>query len=50
VPLNEGVLYMHAFLFMLGAGYTLLVDGMSGSTSSMPRHAAQPARIDAAAI
>lgn len=25
--LNEGVLYMHATLFMLGAGYTLLVDG-----------------------
>lgn len=24
--LNEGVLYLHAFLFMLGAGYTLLVD------------------------
>jgi TRAP-type mannitol/chloroaromatic compound transport system permease small subunit len=24
--LNEGVLYMHAALFMLGAGYTLLVD------------------------
>lgn len=25
--LNESVLYMHAALFMLGAGYTLLVDG-----------------------
>lgn len=25
--LNEGVLYMHAALFMLGAGYTLLIDG-----------------------
>lgn len=24
--LNEGVLYLHAFFFMLGAGYTLLVD------------------------
>ncbi|NIA68953.1 TRAP transporter small permease subunit [Pelagibius litoralis] len=24
--LNEGVLYMHAALFMLGAGYTLLAD------------------------
>ena len=24
--LNEGVLYMHAALFMLGAGYTLLVN------------------------
>jgi TRAP-type mannitol/chloroaromatic compound transport system permease small subunit len=24
--LNEGVLYMHAAFFMLGAGYTLLVD------------------------
>ena len=24
--INEGVLYLHAFLFMLGAGYTLLVD------------------------
>ncbi|HIC80743.1 MAG TPA: TRAP transporter small permease subunit [Kiloniellaceae bacterium] len=24
--LNEGVLYMHAALFMAGAGYTLLVD------------------------
>lgn len=24
--LSEGVLYMHATLFMLGAGYTLLVD------------------------
>ena len=24
--LDEGVLYMHAALFMLGAGYTLLVD------------------------
>jgi TRAP-type mannitol/chloroaromatic compound transport system permease small subunit len=27
VSLNEGVLYLHAFLFMLGAGFTLLVDG-----------------------
>ena len=26
VFLNEGVLYMHASLFMLGAGYTLLKD------------------------
>ena len=25
--LNEGVLYLHASLFMLGAGYTFLVDG-----------------------
>ncbi len=25
--LNEGVLYLHSALFMLGAGYTLLVDG-----------------------
>ncbi|MDN2565913.1 TRAP transporter small permease subunit [Aquibium sp. A9E412] len=25
--LNESVLYMHGALFMLGAGYTLLVDG-----------------------
>jgi TRAP-type mannitol/chloroaromatic compound transport system permease small subunit len=25
--LNEGVLYFHAALFMLGAGYTLLVEG-----------------------
>lgn len=25
--LNESVLYMHAAFFMLGAGYTLLVDG-----------------------
>ena len=25
--LAEGVLYMHATLFMLGAGYTMLVDG-----------------------
>lgn len=25
--LNEGVLYLHATLFMIGAGYTLLVDG-----------------------
>lgn len=24
---NEGVLYLHASLFMLGAGYALLVDG-----------------------
>jgi len=24
--LNEGVLYLHATLFMLGAGYTLMVD------------------------
>lgn len=23
---NEGVLYLHAYFFMLGAGYTLLVD------------------------
>ncbi len=23
---NEGILYLHAYLFMLGAGYTLLVD------------------------
>jgi TRAP-type mannitol/chloroaromatic compound transport system permease small subunit len=27
IALNESVLYLHAFLFMLGAGYTLLVDG-----------------------
>lgn len=27
IALNESVLYMHATLFMLGAGYTLLVDG-----------------------
>jgi TRAP-type mannitol/chloroaromatic compound transport system permease small subunit len=26
LPLQESVLYMHATLFMLGAGYTLLVD------------------------
>jgi len=25
--LNEGVLYLHATLFMLGAGYTFLIDG-----------------------
>ena len=25
--LDEGVLYMHAALFMLGAGFTLLIDG-----------------------
>lgn len=25
--LNESVLYLHSTLFMLGAGYTLLVDG-----------------------
>ncbi|MFT6556245.1 MAG: TRAP-type mannitol/chloroaromatic compound transport system permease small subunit [Sneathiella sp.] len=25
--LNEGVLYLHSALFMLGAGYTLLVNG-----------------------
>lgn len=25
--LNEGVLYLHAALFMLGAGYTLLLEG-----------------------
>ncbi|WP_350335201.1 TRAP transporter small permease subunit [Coralliovum pocilloporae] len=27
VAINESVLYMHATLFMLGAGYTLLVGG-----------------------
>lgn len=27
IALNESVLYMHSALFMLGAGYTLLVDG-----------------------
>jgi len=27
IALNESVLYMHAALFMLGAGYTLLIDG-----------------------
>lgn len=27
VSLNETVLYLHASLFMLGAGYTFLVDG-----------------------
>lgn len=27
VWLNESVLYLHSALFMLGAGYTLLVDG-----------------------
>lgn len=26
IALNESVLYMHATLFMLGAGYTLLID------------------------
>lgn len=26
IALNESVLYMHAALFMLGAGYTLLID------------------------
>ncbi len=27
IALNESVLYLHGALFMLGAGYTLLVDG-----------------------
>lgn len=27
IAVNESVLYMHATLFMLGAGHTLLVDG-----------------------
>lgn len=27
IALNESILYLHATLFMLGAGYTLLVDG-----------------------
>lgn len=27
IALNESVLYLHSGLFMLGAGYTLLVDG-----------------------
>ncbi|MBK1698939.1 TRAP transporter small permease subunit [Rhodovibrio salinarum] len=27
IALNESVLYMHATLLMLGAGYTLMVDG-----------------------
>ncbi|MEZ5847487.1 MAG: TRAP transporter small permease subunit [Geminicoccaceae bacterium] len=27
IALNESVLYLHAALFMLGAGFTLLVDG-----------------------
>ncbi|MVA96828.1 TRAP transporter small permease subunit [Nitratireductor sp. CAU 1489] len=27
IALSESVLYLHATLFMLGAGYTLLVDG-----------------------
>lgn len=27
IAVNESVLYLHAALFMLGAGYTLLVDG-----------------------
>lgn len=27
IAVNESVLYLHAMLFMLGAGYTLLVDG-----------------------
>lgn len=27
IAVNETVLYMHSALFMLGAGYTLLVDG-----------------------
>ena len=27
IALNESVLYMHATLFMLGAGYTLLING-----------------------
>lgn len=27
IAVNESVLYLHAALFMLGAGYTLLIDG-----------------------
>ena len=27
IALNESILYLHGALFMLGAGYTLLVDG-----------------------
>ena len=27
IAMNEGVLYLHGALFMLAAGYTLLVDG-----------------------
>lgn len=27
IAINESVLYLHAALFMLGAGYTLLIDG-----------------------
>lgn len=27
IALNESILYLHGTLFMLGAGYTLLVDG-----------------------
>ncbi len=27
IAVNESVLYLHATLFMLGAGYTLLIDG-----------------------
>jgi TRAP-type mannitol/chloroaromatic compound transport system permease small subunit len=27
IALNESILYLHGSLFMLGAGYTLLVDG-----------------------
>ncbi|GAB4290397.1 MAG: TRAP transporter small permease subunit [Roseovarius sp.] len=27
IALNESVLYMHATVFMLGSGYTLMVDG-----------------------
>ena len=27
IAINESVLYLHSTLFMLGAGYTLLVDG-----------------------
>jgi TRAP-type mannitol/chloroaromatic compound transport system permease small subunit len=48
IALNESVLYMHAALFMLGAGYTLLVDAhvrVDIFYASAP--AARKARIDA---
>jgi TRAP-type mannitol/chloroaromatic compound transport system permease small subunit len=38
--LDEGVLYFHAAIFMLGAGYTFLVNApLYGWTFSMPRQA-----------
>jgi TRAP-type mannitol/chloroaromatic compound transport system permease small subunit len=46
IAVQESVLYMHATLFMLGAGYTLLVDKHVRVDVFYAKAASDPARID----